>query len=49
MDMVRDRLLTRPLTPDIDRQALVDLALHYVREADARETAVAAAAAVEGE
>jgi hypothetical protein len=49
MDMVRDRLWTRPLTPDIDRQALVDLALHYVREADARESAVAAAAAVEGE
>jgi exonuclease SbcD len=49
MDMVRDRLWTRQLTPDIDRQALVDLALHYVREADARETAVAAAAAVEGE
>lgn len=49
IDMVRDRLLTRPLTPDIDREALVDLALRYVREADARETAVAAAAAVEGE
>jgi hypothetical protein len=49
VDMVRERLLTRPLTPDIDRQSLVDLALRYVGEADARETTAAAAAAVEAE
>ncbi len=40
-EIVRDRLMSRPLTPDIDRQQLVDLALHYLREADAREQALA--------
>lgn len=34
-DTVRDKLLTRVLTENIDRTALVELGLHYLREADA--------------
>jgi exonuclease SbcD len=33
-DTVRDKLQSRPLTENIDRNALVDLGLHYLREAD---------------
>ena len=33
-DTVRDKLQSRPLTENIDRSALVDLGLHYLREAD---------------
>jgi DNA repair protein SbcD/Mre11 len=33
-DTVRDRLRSRPLTENIDREALVELGLHYLREAD---------------
>lgn len=33
-DTVRDKLLSRPLTENIDRAALVELGLHYLREAD---------------
>jgi DNA repair exonuclease SbcCD nuclease subunit len=34
-DTVREKLQTRVLTDDIDRSALVELGLHYLREADA--------------
>jgi exonuclease SbcD len=33
-DTVRDKLRNRPLTENIDREALVELGLHYLREAD---------------
>jgi len=33
-DTVRDKLRERPLTENIDREALVELGLHYLREAD---------------
>jgi DNA repair protein SbcD/Mre11 len=33
-DTVRDKLRSRVLTEDIDREALVELGLHYLREAD---------------
>jgi DNA repair protein SbcD/Mre11 len=33
-DTVRDKLQSRPLTENIDRHALVELGLHYLREAD---------------
>lgn len=33
-DTVREKLLSRPLTENIDRNALVELGLHYLREAD---------------
>jgi DNA repair exonuclease SbcCD nuclease subunit len=33
-DTVRDKLRSRPLTENIDRDALVELGLHYLREAD---------------
>ncbi|HEY1951557.1 MAG TPA: DNA repair exonuclease [Gemmatimonadaceae bacterium] len=33
-DTVRDKLESRPLTENIDRAALVELGLHYLREAD---------------
>jgi DNA repair exonuclease SbcCD nuclease subunit len=36
-DLVRDKLWSRPLPSDIDRQALVDLGLRYLNEADALE------------
>jgi hypothetical protein len=37
VELVQERLLSRPLTPDIDRQALVDLGLQYLQDAEARE------------
>jgi DNA repair exonuclease SbcCD nuclease subunit len=50
MELVRDRLWSRPLTPDIDREALVDLGLRYLRDAEAREVdAGVATATAEGE
>ncbi len=33
-DTVRDKLRTRSITENIDREALVELGLHYLREAD---------------
>ncbi|MBL8958829.1 MAG: metallophosphoesterase [Gemmatimonadetes bacterium] len=36
-ELVRDRLRAIPLEPDIDREALVDLGLRYLAEAEARE------------
>src|SRR5207237_9223670 len=33
-DTVRDKLRSRPLTENIDRQALIELGLPYLREAD---------------
>ena len=33
-DTVRDKLRSRPITENIDREALVELGLHYLREAD---------------
>jgi hypothetical protein len=33
-DTVRDKLHTRPVTENINREALVELGLHYLREAD---------------
>jgi DNA repair exonuclease SbcCD nuclease subunit len=33
-DTVRDKLQSRPLTENINREALVELGLHYLREAD---------------
>ena len=33
-DTVREKLQSRPLTENIDRDALVELGLHYLREAD---------------
>jgi DNA repair exonuclease SbcCD nuclease subunit len=33
-ETVRDKLRARPLTENIDREALVELGLHYLREAD---------------
>jgi exonuclease SbcD len=50
-DTVRDKLRSRPIEADIDREALVALGLHYLREAEAL-AAVAptgAGAAAEGE
>lgn len=50
MEMVRDRLWSRPLTPDIDREALVELGMRYLRDAEAREAATGTATATaEGE
>jgi hypothetical protein len=43
-DVVREKLTARVLEPDIDRAALVELGLHYLREAETVE----AAAAIEG-
>lgn len=40
MEMVQERLWSRPLSPDIDRQALVDLGMRYLQDADAREAAL---------
>jgi hypothetical protein len=41
-DTVRDKLRTRVLEADIDRDALVELGLHYLKEADAIATVDAA-------
>jgi DNA repair exonuclease SbcCD nuclease subunit len=40
-DLVRDKLWSRPLPSDIDRQALVDLGLRYLSDADALEAIAA--------
>ncbi len=45
IDLVQERLWSRPLTPDIERDALVDLGLRYLREAEAREVAAGVSAA----
>jgi len=37
MEMVREKLRSRPLPGDIDRQRLVDMGLHYLSEAEQRE------------
>ncbi|MCC6318942.1 MAG: metallophosphoesterase [Gemmatimonadaceae bacterium] len=50
IEMVQERLWSRPLAPDIERQALVDLGMRYLRDADAREEAAnVAAISPEGE
>lgn len=41
-ETVRDKLLGRPLPADFDRQALVDLGLQYLRDADSADLLVAA-------
>jgi hypothetical protein len=38
-EIVRDRLQSRTLTPDIDRAALIELGLRYLADAEARENA----------
>lgn len=43
-DTVRDKLWSRVLPPDVDREALVELGLRYLREADTPETGVLASA-----
>ena len=45
VETVEQRLRERPVDPAIDRDALVALGLHYLREADASGTAAAIAAA----
>jgi len=47
VDTVRDKLLGRPLAPDIDRERLVERAMHYLAEAEQREAIPAAASVVE--
>lgn len=48
-DTVRDKLRARPLETGIDREALVTLGLHYLREAEGVDAATpAAAGAVDG-
>ena len=37
-DLVRDKLRERVIPPDVDRDALVTLGLHYLAEAEERET-----------
>ncbi len=44
VDLVQERLWSRPLTPDIDREALVALGLRYLRDAEASEAASGALA-----
>ena len=41
MDTVREKLWSRPLPADIDRQRLVDMGLHYLSEAEQREAIAA--------
>ena len=43
MEMVRDRLWSRPLSADIEREMLVKLGLQYLTEAEAAETTASAA------
>ncbi len=38
MDVVRDKLRERVVPADVDRDALVELGVHYLREAEERET-----------
>jgi hypothetical protein len=40
-ELVRDKLRERVVPPDVDRDALVDLGVHYLKEAEERETYVA--------
>lgn len=47
-EMVREKLQSRMLASDIDREALVSLALHYLREVEQDEGRVAASALAEG-
>ena len=48
-DIVRDKLRSRVLESDIEREALIELGLRYLREAEAAESAAAAlSAATEG-
>jgi DNA repair protein SbcD/Mre11 len=48
-DFVRDKLRERVVTGDVDRDALVQLGLRYLREAEEREGGSAApTASVEG-
>ncbi|MGQ0649480.1 MAG: metallophosphoesterase family protein [Gemmatimonadaceae bacterium] len=50
VELVQERLWSRPLTPDIEREALVELGLRYLREAETRETAAGlSTATAEGE
>lgn len=42
-DTVRDKLQSRPLDADLDRGALVELGLHYLREAEVQATQPAVA------
>lgn len=42
LDVVREKLQSRMLESDIDRDALVELGLHYLREADTQSAAPAA-------
>jgi hypothetical protein len=44
-DIVRDKLRSRMLESDIDREVLIELGLRYLREAEAAESAAAAASA----
>ena len=37
IETVTDRLQSRPLSPGIERNALIDLAVHYLREVERRE------------
>ncbi|MBV6521142.1 MAG: 3',5'-cyclic adenosine monophosphate phosphodiesterase CpdA [Gemmatimonadaceae bacterium] len=37
-DIVRDRLWSRPLAPDVNREALVELGLQYLQHADVAES-----------
>jgi DNA repair exonuclease SbcCD nuclease subunit len=48
-ELVRDRLLAIPLSPDVDRGALVTLGLRYLGEAEAREIAAGSSASTDGE
>ena len=36
--LVRDKLRERIIPPDVDRDALVDLGVHYLKEASDRES-----------
>ena len=47
-DMVREKLSSRMLASDIDRDALVNLALHYLQEVERNEGTGAASALAEG-
>lgn len=47
-ELVREKLQARMLASDIDREALVNLALHYLQEVERDESRVAASALGEG-
>lgn len=44
LELVQERLWSRPLTPDVEREALVELGLRYLRDAEAMEAAAGVAA-----